>query len=122
LAIAGTWMVGVGGASPAERTPHRVVRVARLAPPMVQSLARPAATIPVIWVLTPAGPNGLTIYGAPGGAPSGALPPQDELGSPLVLLAIARQGDWFQALLPSRPNGSTRWIRASDRPAFAPTH
>ncbi|HSO96863.1 MAG TPA: L,D-transpeptidase [Acidimicrobiia bacterium] len=122
LAVAGTWMVGVGGAAPAERTPQRAVRVARLASPMVQSLARPTATIPVLWVLTPAGPNGLTIYSAPDGAPSAALPAQDELGSPLVLLATARHGDWFQALLPSRPNGATGWIRATDVVASAPTY
>ncbi len=54
------------------------------------------------------------MYANPGGGVTQNLPPTDELGSPLVLLAVARQGDWFQALLPSRPNGSTGWVRASD--------
>jgi len=119
FAVAGTWIVGVGGAAPAERT-H--LRSARLAAPMVAPLARPTATIPVLWVLLPAGPNGLTVYSGPGGPPSAVLPPADELGSPLALLATARQGDWFQALLPSRPNGATGWIRASDVTVSAPTY
>src|SRR5450631_1296635 len=102
LTVTGTWTLGVGGASPAERT-H--VRTARVAPLMVQPLATPAATIPVLWVLVPVGSNGLTVYAGPNGAPSQTLSANDELGSPLVLLATARQGDWFQALLPSRPNG-----------------
>jgi lipoprotein-anchoring transpeptidase ErfK/SrfK len=119
LAVGGTWMIGVGGAAPAEPVRHHVVH---LAPTMVQPLVRPVATIPVLWVLTPVGPNGLTVSSAPDGPTSGALAPQDELGSPLVLLAVARHGDWFQALLPSRPNGSTGWIRASDVTASAPTY
>jgi L,D-transpeptidase-like protein len=119
VAVAGTWIVGVGGASPAERTPQRS---ARLAAPMAQPLTRPSATIPVLWVLLPAGPNGLTVYASPGGTPSETLPAADELGSPLVLLATARQGDWFQSLLPRRPNGATGWIRASDVRVSAPTY
>jgi lipoprotein-anchoring transpeptidase ErfK/SrfK len=89
---------------------------------MVQPLATPAATIPVLWVLVPVGSNGLTVYAGPNGAPSQTLSANDELGSPLVLLATARQGDWFQALLPSRPNGATGWIRASDVTVLAPTY
>lgn len=119
LAVAATWTVGVGGASPAERVPQHT---ARLAPSMVQPLAASTPTIPVHWVLLPVGSSGLTVYTAPNGAPGATLPPTDELGSPLVLLATARQGDWFQALLPSRPNGSTGWIRAGDVTVSAPTY
>jgi hypothetical protein len=119
LTVAGTWTVGVGGASPVERTHLRTVRVA---PSMVQPLATPPATIPVLWVLVPVGRNGLTVYAGPNGAPSQTLSANDELGSPLVLLASARQGDWFQALLPSRPNGATGWVRASDVTVTAPTY
>jgi hypothetical protein len=119
LAVAGSWAVGVGGASPAERTPQRTARVA---PSMVQPLTTASATIPVLWVLVPVGPNGLTVYADPGGAPSQALPANDELGSPLVLLATARQGDWFQVLVPSRPNGASGWVRASDVTVSAPTY
>jgi hypothetical protein len=118
LAVGGTWTLGVGGAAPVESTHHRSARVAA---PMLQPLVTPSATIPVQWVLVPAGPNGLRVYAAPDGSISQTLPPADELGSPLVLLAIARHGDWFQALLPSRPNGTTGWVRASDVTISAPT-
>jgi lipoprotein-anchoring transpeptidase ErfK/SrfK len=90
---------------------------------MTQPITRPAAPIPVLWVLVPVGANGLTVYAIPdAAAASQSLPPADELGSPLVLLATARQGDWFQALLPSRPNGSTGWVRAGDVTVSAPTY
>jgi lipoprotein-anchoring transpeptidase ErfK/SrfK len=119
LAIAGTWTLGVGGAAPVERTPLRPARVAHS---MVQPLAMPPATIPVLWVLIPVGPNGLIVYAGPDGVASQTLPASDELGSPLVLLATARHGAWFQALLPSRPNGATGWVRASDVTVSAPTY
>lgn len=34
--------------------------------------------------------------------------------APRVLLVVGQQGDWLQALLPLRPNGSVGWIRAAD--------
>jgi lipoprotein-anchoring transpeptidase ErfK/SrfK len=117
LAVAGTWAVGVGGASPAQPAPARSVLRAAI---VVRTSIQPAAPIPVQWVLLPAGVNGLSVYASPGAGVTQNLPPADELGSPLVLLATARQGDWFQALLPSRPNGSTGWVRASDVTASKP--
>jgi lipoprotein-anchoring transpeptidase ErfK/SrfK len=44
----------------------------------------------------------------------------NELGSPLVLLTVARAGDWFQVLLPTRPNGSTAWVRSADVEVTSP--
>jgi lipoprotein-anchoring transpeptidase ErfK/SrfK len=65
----------------------------------------------------------LALYPAPGATtPSGTLPAQDELGSPSVLLAVQRSGDWFRALLPTRPNGSTAWVRAQDVTVAVPTY
>jgi lipoprotein-anchoring transpeptidase ErfK/SrfK len=79
--------------------------------------------LPVSTVLTPVSATGLGVYPAPGAAtPTASLPPTDELGSPLVLLADARAGDWYEALLPSRPNGSTGWVRAGDVTAAAPAY
>lgn len=119
-AVVGTWSVGVGGASPAETASHRR---AQLAPTMLAPIARPAVPIPVRWVLLPVGGNGLNVYANPDpAAASQTLPPADEFGSPLVLLATTRQGDWFQALLPSRPNGSTGWVRAGDVTVSAPAY
>jgi len=37
-----------------------------------------------------------------------------EYKQPRTLLAINTEGDWFQALLPMRPNGSTGWVKASE--------
>jgi lipoprotein-anchoring transpeptidase ErfK/SrfK len=34
--------------------------------------------------------------------------------APLAVLVISRNGDWIEALLPIRPNGSVGWIRASE--------
>ena len=65
----------------------------------------------------------LALYPAPGAAtPSGTLPARDELGSPSVLLAVQRSGDWFRALLPTRPNGATAWVRAQDVTVSVPTY
>ena len=50
------------------------------------------------------------------------LPAHDELGSPSVLLAVQRSGDWYRALLPTRPNGATAWVRAQDVTVSAPTY
>jgi lipoprotein-anchoring transpeptidase ErfK/SrfK len=35
-------------------------------------------------------------------------------GSPRVFLVQRARGDWFQALLPMRPNGAAGWIRSRD--------
>lgn len=57
----------------------------------------------------------LALYPSAGAStPTSVLPTEDELGSPSVLLAVQRRDDWFQVLLPTRPNGSTAWVRAGD--------
>ena len=38
----------------------------------------------------------------------------NEFGFPVHFLVQARQGDWLGVLVPSRPNGATGWIRASE--------
>jgi L,D-transpeptidase catalytic domain len=42
------------------------------------------------------------------------LTPRTPLGSPRVLLALAARSGWVQVALPTRPNGSTGWVRAAD--------
>lgn len=58
----------------------------------------------------------LGVWAAPstGGAAPRLLDSRTPLGSPRVLLALARQGDWVQVALPVRPNGATGWVRAAD--------
>lgn len=52
------------------------------------------------------------VYAAPGGAPIARVDPTG-FGD-TWLPVIATQGDWMRVLLPSRPNGSTGWVRAAD--------
>jgi lipoprotein-anchoring transpeptidase ErfK/SrfK len=53
------------------------------------------------------------VYPAPDATePSQVLPAINELGSPLVLLTVTWMDDWYQVLLPTRPNGSTAWVPA----------
>ena len=42
------------------------------------------------------------------------LTPRTALGSPRVLLALAAHAGWVQVALPTRPNGSTGWVRADE--------
>jgi lipoprotein-anchoring transpeptidase ErfK/SrfK len=123
FAVIGMWVFGGASASPASTASARLPRLtlhAGLA--LTQPAAIPTERIPVSWILTPVGGAGLTIYAAPDGPAAQTLAPTDELGSPLVLLAVAREGGWFQALLPTRPNGSTGWVRATDVTESAPAY
>ena len=121
-AVVGTWTVGVHPAAPASKPSH-AARELRLAPALSRAIAVPMTRSAILSVLTPVGGRGLEIYSGPGTtAPSSSLPATDELGSPLVLLGVARQGDWFEALLPTRPNGSTGWVRATDVTASTPQY
>jgi lipoprotein-anchoring transpeptidase ErfK/SrfK len=56
----------------------------------------------------------LLVYAARGDTkPSSTLTPP-EPGVPVVALVVANKGAWLHVLLPTRPNGSTGWVRASD--------
>ncbi|UJW30904.1 L,D-transpeptidase [Saccharothrix sp. AJ9571] len=52
------------------------------------------------------------IYRAPGAEPIARLP-VTQVGSPTWVPVLARQGDWAQVLLPTRPNGATGWLHAT---------
>lgn len=65
-------------------------------------------------VVSPIDGGDLAVYPMPGApAPSQVLPAVNELGSPLVLLAVLADGDWYEVLLPTRPNGSSAWVPMS---------
>lgn len=91
---------------------------AAVAPPATTTTTTAPVAVPappVRLIVTARDGGDLAVYPAPGApAPSATLPAINELDSPLVLLAIGRQGDWFHVLLPTRPNGSTAWVRAGD--------
>jgi hypothetical protein len=59
-------------------------------------------------------PHVLAVYQKPGGTASLALYNVTEFGSPRVLPVTQLGGDWLRVELPTRPNGSEGWIRASD--------
>jgi lipoprotein-anchoring transpeptidase ErfK/SrfK len=74
-------------------------------------------------IVVPVGGGGLAVYPAvDAAAPSATLPGTNELGSPLVLLSLGQQGPWFHVLLPTRPNGSSGWVRAADVTPSVPTY
>jgi lipoprotein-anchoring transpeptidase ErfK/SrfK len=45
---------------------------------------------------------------------SQTLPATTGFGSARALLVTADEGDWLEVLLPTRPNGSTGWVRRGD--------
>ncbi|TCP56507.1 lipoprotein-anchoring transpeptidase ErfK/SrfK [Tamaricihabitans halophyticus] len=49
------------------------------------------------------------VYDDKGGEPFARMPAK-QLGSPTWLAVLDQQDDWFQVLLPSRPNASTGWL------------
>lgn len=54
----------------------------------------------------------LTVYDAVDGAPIANLP-VEQINSPTWVPVIARQGDWAQILLPTRPNGASGWVNTA---------
>jgi lipoprotein-anchoring transpeptidase ErfK/SrfK len=59
----------------------------------------------------------VAVYNQPsddGGPPKAELANPNEVGAPLVFLVQEERAGWYQVLLPTRPNGSRGWVRASD--------
>jgi lipoprotein-anchoring transpeptidase ErfK/SrfK len=111
--------IAVAETSDAASTQDRGASASRPSHPTAEGVlataARDTAPKAVELIVTPRGTDGLTLYPVAGAdAPSGTLPPVNELGSPLVVLAVARTSGWLQVLLPTRPNGSTAWVRTAD--------
>ncbi len=57
----------------------------------------------------------LAVFDQPGDpAPAQVLPAKTAFGSARALLIDGEDGGWLRVLLPTRPNGSTGWIRRAD--------
>ena len=54
----------------------------------------------------------VAVHDRPGGSAFAKLP-ATQLGNPTWVPVIARSGAWAQVLLPSRPNGTSGWIRVT---------
>lgn len=57
----------------------------------------------------------IPVYTAAHGTAAAKLP-ATQLGSPTWVPVIAQDGGWAQVLLPTRPNGSTGWVRVGGSP------
>ncbi len=103
LVLAVTIAAAAFAALPAGAAPHLSATPARVVTLDRPQSVRAAAGAPV------------RVFAAPrASAPSIALSPTTAFGSARVLLATARKGSWYQVSLPTRPNGSTGWVRARD--------
>jgi len=56
----------------------------------------------------------VTAYDAPDGMAKWEFANPIDSGAPLTFYVEERQGDWLHVRLPTRPNGTTGWIRSSD--------
>ncbi|MFC4002574.1 L,D-transpeptidase [Prauserella oleivorans] len=55
----------------------------------------------------------LVVYKSVNGEPIAKLP-RKQVNSPTWVPVIAEEGEWAQILLPTRPNGASGWIKATD--------
>lgn len=103
---------GSTGADAAGDAPRTSTTAAAPAPPTTVAPEAPAADLDEHVVVVARTDVELEVFAAPGDAiPSQVLPATTEFGSTRALLVEAVDGDWLQVLLPTRPNGSTGWIR-----------
>ena len=56
----------------------------------------------------------LIVYDSVNGTPIAMLP-QEQISSPTWVPVIDRKGDWARILLPTRPNGASGWVKASEQ-------
>ncbi|MGI8699015.1 MAG: L,D-transpeptidase family protein [Mycobacteriales bacterium] len=56
----------------------------------------------------------VAVHAAPDGPVRRTLNNPLPSGAPLTFLLARRSGEWLQVYLPTRPNGSTGWVRAGD--------
>jgi lipoprotein-anchoring transpeptidase ErfK/SrfK len=75
----------------------------------------PAADADASGVLVARADHDVDIHPAKGDdTVSQTLPATTGFGSARALMVTADEGDWLEVLLPTRPNGSTGWVRRAD--------
>lgn len=108
LLVAVTVVQPAGESPAAERLTSTTTTTAPGPPPVVPLPTQPAtvatasvASVPIYpW---PAAPT-----------PGKMLANPNELGAPLVFLAVATAGPWIEVYLPERPNEATAWVPSED--------
>ncbi len=78
-----------------------------------RNVAAERASIPTVYVATSA-VRDLPIYDHPGGTAEHGLASPNSFGFPLTLLVKRVASGWLDVYLPTRPNGSTGWVRLSE--------
>jgi lipoprotein-anchoring transpeptidase ErfK/SrfK len=56
----------------------------------------------------------IDVYAEPSGPVRTTLDPTTSYGSPRTFLVERVEGDWIRVFLPTRPNGATGWVAATD--------
>ncbi|HXY27495.1 MAG TPA: L,D-transpeptidase [Acidimicrobiales bacterium] len=109
-------LVSVAVLAPVGRAPARVrppgpvpATTSTVTTPAPVALPSQPATVATVTVPT------LPVYPWPGAVnPGRQLTNPNELGAPLVLLALATEGTWVETYLPERPNEATGWVPLAD--------
>lgn len=87
------------------------VAVKPLAPVTTTTPPKPVEYRQVAWAAVP----NVQVFQQPGApAPAGVLKNPTAEKQPLAFLAIAKESDWLQVRLPSRPNSAVGWVKAAD--------
>ena len=73
----------------------------------------PAPTGPFSSVVAAATGASVQLYPAAGGSPEGTLPNPNNMGTQLTFLVHQDEGSWLQVWVPTRPDGRTAWVQAS---------
>ena len=101
--------VALGACAGGDPSPRRAEPEA--APPAALERPAPSGTS----ALVARSSTDLAIFARPGDqAPVQVLPATTAFGSARALLIDGDEGGWLRVLLPTRPNGSTGWIRRAD--------
>ena len=110
-ATATTTTTTAAATPPATATTSEAAPSTTTAPPTEPD--KPGAPAPVSLVAHANNPQ-TAVLDAPGGGQVEVLANPIASGAPLVFLVVQQQPDWLQVMLPTRPNGSTGWIKSSD--------
>lgn len=97
VALAGLMLAGCGGDSPT-----------------ISEASSPPQTTPALRAVLTTETKPITIHTSPDGPVQTTLNPTTTYGSRRVFLVDRIEDDWIHVFLPTRPNGATGWVPATD--------